>query len=168
MIGFRFSTSALLLTLAVTLSGCSTLFQSAPEQAITIDSGTLSSSSEKRISQYLYQQYQTWRGTPYAWGGLSKRGVDCSGFVYLTLRDQFGTYVPRTTKQQAQAGYYVDEDDLEAGDLVFFKTSYKVRHVGIYLNHGKFLHASTSSGVIISRLDNPYWQEHYWHGRRIK
>ncbi|MFA0501936.1 NlpC/P60 family protein, partial [Vibrio sp. 10N.222.46.A1] len=54
-----------------------------------------------------------------------------------------------------------------SGDLVFFKTSMTVRHVGVYLGNNQFLHASTSKGVIISRLDNPYWASKFWHFRRL-
>ncbi|WP_417552971.1 NlpC/P60 family protein [Marinomonas fungiae] len=152
------------LLLAITLTACSSI----PSNTISIHSGNLSSAEESTITQHLYRQYQDWRGTPYAYGGMSKRGVDCSGFVYLTLRDQFGAYLPRTTEKQVQTGYHIDEDELAAGDLVFFKTGSKVRHVGIYMEDGKFLHASTSRGVIISSLDNVYWKEHYWHARRIR
>lgn len=152
------------LSFAITLTACSSI----PDNNISVNSGNLSHSEEFTITQQLYRQYQDWRGTPYAWGGMSKRGVDCSGFVYLTLRDQFGAYVPRTTAQQVQTGYHIDEEELAAGDLVFFKTSSKVRHVGIYMENGKFLHASTSRGVMISRLDNVYWKKHYWHARRIR
>nr|WP_082856399.1 NlpC/P60 family protein [Marinomonas atlantica] len=149
---------------AVWLTACSSI----PDNSIQVNTGTLSTQNEPAIAQHLYKHYQDWRDTPYAWGGMSRRGVDCSGFVYLALRDQFGTYLPRTTDKQVQTGYHVDEDELQAGDLVFFKTSSKARHVGIYIENGKFLHASTSRGVIISRLDNVYWKKHYWHGRRIR
>ncbi|WP_425641557.1 NlpC/P60 family protein [Marinomonas gallaica] len=158
-------TQAVIATLFVALlTACSSI----PDNTIRVDTGTLSIQNEPAIAQHLYQHYQDWRGTPYAWGGMSRRGVDCSGFVYLTLRDQFGAYLPRTTAKQVQTGYHVDKDELEAGDLVFFKTSSKVRHVGIYVKNGTFLHASTSQGVIISSLDNVYWKKHYWHGRRIR
>jgi cell wall-associated NlpC family hydrolase len=58
-------------------------------------------------------------------------------------------------------------DELQTADLVFFKTGWKTRHVGIYIGEGQFLHASTSRGVMISSLDNPYWQRHYWTSRRV-
>ncbi|WP_062668005.1 C40 family peptidase, partial [Grimontia celer] len=104
------------------LAGLLTACSSIPDHRISIHTGNLSHCSESVITQQRYRQYQDWRGTPYAWGGMSKRGVDCSGFVHLTLRDQFGAYVPRTTAQQVLTGYHIDDDDLEAGDLVFFKT----------------------------------------------
>lgn len=165
MLNLKLVTRGLLsLLLATLLTACSSI----PNNNIHINSGNLTTTSESHIAQQLYQQYQEWHGTPYAWGGMSKRGVDCSGFVYVTLREQFGTQIPRTTAQQVQTGNYISDSELAAGDLVFFKTGSKARHVGIYVEDGKFLHASTSHGVIISRLDNVYWKKHYWHARRIR
>ena len=109
-----------------------------------------------------------WKSVNYRFGGLSKDGIDCSGFVYLTFRDKFDIELPRTTKQQLLSGQTIDDQaDLKAGDLVFFKTGIWQRHVGIYLEQKKFLHVSTRKGVIISRLDNPYWRKKYWQAVRI-
>ncbi len=74
--------------------------------------------------------------------------------------------MPRSTELMAKMGKKIDRKQLRAGDLVFFKTSYKVRHVGIYIEKGQFLHASSSKGVMISRLDNVYWADKYWQSRR--
>jgi len=116
----------------------------------------------------LYAQYSQWKGTRYEIGGLSRKGVDCSGFVYLTFRSKFGVVLPRSTELQADVGKSVGRSGLRPGDLVFFKTGWFDRHVGIYLEHGKFLHASTSSGVRISDLDEDYWKSAYWKARRIE
>lgn len=115
----------------------------------------------------LYQQYLAWAGTPYRLGGLDQRGVDCSGLVYRVYRDLYGRQLPRTTEAQADLGRKVGADELQTADLVFFKTGWKTRHVGIYIGQGQFLHASTSRGVMISSLKNPYWQSHYWTARRL-
>ncbi|MBM6550909.1 C40 family peptidase [Marinomonas ostreistagni] len=159
--------TATLMSLSLTLTGCGSMMQSAPDTAYQVEASVLQKSSEAFVSQRLYQQHQEWRGTPYVWGGMSKRGVDCSGFVHLTLEQQFATRIPRTTAQQSQTGFAIPSADLRAGDLVFFKTGSKARHVGIYIEDGQFLHASSSRGVMISRLDNVYWKEHYWHARRL-
>lgn len=151
------------LLLALILSACS----SVPKQTVQLSPSALASESTSDIAQRLYDQHNIWRGTPYAWGGMSRKGVDCSGFVMITLRDQFDAYLPRTTLKQSETGYAIEPSELQAGDLVFFKTGSKVRHVGIYIEDGRFLHASTSKGVIISRLDNVYWKKHYWHARRL-
>lgn len=124
--------------------------------------------SKTHIKQTLYSQFVEWKSVNYRFGGLSKDGIDCSGFVYLTFRDKFDIELPRTTKQQLLSGQTIDDQaDLKAGDLVFFKTGIWQRHVGIYLEQKKFLHVSTRKGVIISRLDNPYWRKKYWQAVRV-
>lgn len=158
-----------LLIISIILAGCAgphsgpTPYRS---QAHSQDSVPLSP-SQNRIRQLLQSQYQQWQGVPYRLGGTSRAGVDCSGFTQLTFRDRFNLNLPRTTGAQARQGVPVTHATLEPGDLLFFKTASKVRHVGIYMGRGEFLHASTSRGVMISRLSNPYWQRHYWQARRL-
>ncbi|MGK3127155.1 NlpC/P60 family protein [Candidatus Pantoea formicae] len=117
----------------------------------------------------LNEQLNHWRGTPYRYGGLSRGGVDCSGFVYLTFRDRFAMQLPRSTIDQTDIGTRIDKSDLLPGDLVFFKTGSGENglHVGIYDTDNTFIHASTSQGVIRSSLDNVYWRKVFWQARRI-
>ena len=119
--------------------------------------------TQTRLAHY----FRRWEHTPYKYGGLSKKGIDCSGFVYVTFRDVFTRKVPRSTRLLAKSGKPVSRSHLKLGDLVFFKTGKKQNHVGIYIGHQKFIHASTSSGVMESRMDNPYWHHHYRTARRI-
>jgi cell wall-associated NlpC family hydrolase len=119
------------------------------------------------VQRKLLVQYRAWYGTPHQWGGISKSGVDCSGLVKLTFKQQFSIYVPRTTAEQVKVGYSIKRHQLRAGDLVFFKTGINARHVGIMVDELQFFHASSSRGVILSRLDNPYWNSHYWQSRRV-
>lgn len=119
------------------------------------------------IESRLRGQYSLWRGVDYRLGGLSKSGVDCSGFVMLTFRDKFAINLPRTTELQASLGKSIRQKNIQAGDLLFFKTAIFTRHVGIYMGDGRFLHASTSQGVTVSHLDNPYWKSSYWLARRL-
>lgn len=130
------------------------------------DPGMLSSATAK-LEQALHRVYERWAGTPYRYGGQSRNGVDCSSFVRQTMDTVESYELPRTTVQQAQVGMSIPRQDLEAGDLVFFKTGPLSHHVGIYLGQGRFMHASSSQGVTISRLDNVYWRHHYWQSRRI-
>ena len=115
----------------------------------------------------LYQQHREWQGVRYRLGGQSKVGVDCSGFVQLTYQSKLGVYLPRTAKQQSKLGTQIQKRELEAGDLVFFRTGPTSKHVGIYLEKNKFLHVSQRKGVTISRLDNVYWQSKYWKSVRL-
>lgn len=123
--------------------------------------------NEEMVKKLLYQQHATWEGVNYKLGGLSQSGVDCSGFVYKTYRDKFGIHLPRTTQHQAQLGKKISKSQLRPGDLVFFKTGIKTRHVGIYIGSGRFLHASSTKGVTISQLNEQYWKNKYWHARRL-
>jgi len=120
------------------------------------------------VRQELYTQYRQWKGTRYEIGGLSRRGIDCSGFMYVTFKSKLGVVLPRSTERQAELGRGVSRNELRSGDLVFFRTGMFVRHVGVYLERGRFLHASTSQGVMISELDDIYWKPRYWKARRIE
>ncbi len=111
--------------------------------------------------------YADWAGTPYLLGGDGPGGVDCSGFIQQVFLQLDGRWLPRTTEQQARQGSEIALHRLQPADLVFFKTGWRQRHAGIYLGNGEFMHASTSRGVMISRLDNPYWQEAWWMARRL-
>lgn len=119
------------------------------------------------IKGKIYLQYQQWKGTKYSFGGLSKKGIDCSGFIYVTYLERFGLELPRSTKLQSQIGKEIKRNELRPGDLVFFKTGLKARHVGIYMESDKFLHVSTKKGVIISKLGDYYWKDKYWKSRRV-
>ncbi|OQK15144.1 hypothetical protein AU255_19390 [Methyloprofundus sedimenti] len=113
-----------------------------------------------KVKQVLYAQFSEWKSVKHRLGGLSKDGIDCSGFVYLTYIDNFSIELPRTTEQQVRSGIKIySQDNLKAGDLVFFKTGIWQRHVGIYLEQKKFMHVSTKKGVSISHLDNSYWRK---------
>ncbi|WP_394808638.1 NlpC/P60 family protein [Nitrosomonas sp.] len=125
------------------------------------------STDPSHVKKVLYSQFNEWQGVRYQRGGLSQRGVDCSGFVHLTFKSKLGLHLPRTTRMQARLGKEIRKDDLKAGDLIFFKTGSASEHVGIYLEKNKFLHASQKQGVTISRLDNVYWKSNYWKSVRI-
>jgi len=118
------------------------------------------------VRQALLSQHQRWVGTPYRLGGTNERGIDCSALIQNVYRDTFNMELPRTTRQQVKQGRQVDRSELQAGDLVFFNPPGPSRHAGIYIGDGRFMHASSSRGVMISRLDNSYWKRYYWQSRR--
>lgn len=143
----------LLALVCLSLAACS----SAPT------AGKASSAGEQyAVRMALYDQFGIWRGVPYRLGGTSRSGVDCSGLVQLTFRDLFGLQLPRTTGELAQLGDTVKPRERRSGDLVFFRINRGLDHVGIYLENNRFMHASASSGVMISNLDDAYWKKRYW------
>ncbi|BBO66227.1 lipoprotein [Desulfosarcina alkanivorans] len=120
-----------------------------------------------RPEQVLRAGIRPWLGTPHRMGGLSRRGIDCSGLVVVLYDDLFDRRLPRTTTALLRSGRRVEKAQLTAGDLVFFTPRSKVRHVGIYLGHGEFVHTSTRYGVVVSRMNDGYWRRCYLTGRRL-
>ncbi|OON37067.1 bifunctional murein DD-endopeptidase/murein LD-carboxypeptidase [Izhakiella australiensis] len=119
------------------------------------------------IKSRLMDQYASWKGVRYRLGGDSKRGIDCSAFVQTTFRDQFGLSLPRSTSEQRGSGRSIQRSKLRPGDLVLFRAGSTGRHVGIYLGNDNFVHASTSSGVMISSMNDSYWKNRYREARRV-
>ncbi len=153
-------TRVVALILLLSLGGCGTPSYQ-PADSLT------PAAEHSGVRARLLQQYHEWQGVPYRLGGMDKHGVDCSAFTQLTVRQQLGIDLPRTTRAQSQVGRQVDIRHVQPGDLLFYRSRTKLRHVGIYLGNGEFLHASTSQGVVISSLSNPYWVEHFWQARRL-
>jgi len=145
---------------ALLLVGCQSQMSESPHYASGLSDPVYARSA-------LYEQYQQWQGVPYRTGGESRRGVDCSAFIQLTFREQFAMQLPRDTDSQAHIGRAISSRQLRPGDLVFFNIGRSTRHVGVMVEKNKFLHASSSKGVMISDLNQPYWQRYYWQARRL-
>lgn len=127
----------------------------------------VSKSDIKNIT--LYSFIDEWYGTPYVYGGNTKSGVDCSGFVCQLYTNVIASKVPRTSQQQFDATKRINKvAKLDEGDLVFFNgKGKKVSHVGVYLQNKYFVHASTSGGVMISNLEDDYWKTHFISGGKL-
>ncbi len=110
-----------------------------------------------------------WLGVPYKYGGCTKKGVDCSCFVRSLYKEVFGVTLPRRAEDMQQQSKTITKNTLQQGDLVFFKIAgKKISHVGIYISKGHFVHATTSKGVMINRLDENYYKKHYRTAGRVK
>lgn len=151
------------------LTGCRTAAPKLDYRALVRAADRLGVDIGPKDRHALYLEAAQWIGTPYRSGGQSRRGTDCSGFVRQVYKAAYGIDLPRSTDQQMDATSRVRRGKMREGDLVFFHGSRKrrVNHVGIYLKDGKFVHASTSRGVMVSRLDEDYWDEHWMRGGRI-
>lgn len=154
----------------VSLSSCRTSAPRLDYQALARASILLGVDINLEDNHKLYLESAKWIGVPYRSGGDSKRGTDCSGFVSQVYRKVYRKHVPRSTEDLKKASSKIAKRNLREGDLVFFTSSRsrkKVAHVGIYLKNGKFVHASTSKGVIVSRLSERYYTQHWISGGRI-
>lgn len=165
---------------ALLLSGCSTT----PDSANKLEQANYQTNAHKLASNkasqnmdlapeldartQFQQLFNSWSGVPYRFGGNSKRGIDCSALMQVSMQRLFDMNLPRTTALQVKQGHYIDRKDAKFGDLIFFRTGRNTRHVGLYIGEGKFMHASSSRGVMISRTDNPYWASKFWQFRRYE
>ncbi len=125
--------------------------------------------SHIKRNRELYQFIDEWIGTPYKYAGNDQNGVDCSGFVKQLCLQVFSKETGRDATSQYNQCDPISKDDLIEGDLVFFKIGSKsITHVGIYLANGKFVHSSTSKGVMISDLNEAYYKKWFFKGGRLK
>ena len=110
-------------------------------------------------------------GTPYRFGGVDRRGLDCSGFVVLSFREALNITIPRTSHSMYVWAQRIETSELKPGDLVFFVTvGQRVSHVGIYAGGGRFIHSASAgprTGVIYSSLSESYWRRTFRGAGRV-
>ena len=122
---------------------------------------------EGRPGNSVQETAQQYLGVPYRFGGATPQGFDCSGFVMYVFQ-KHGVKLPRTADVQYTVGRIIDKKTLQPGDVVFFTTYEKgASHEGIYLGQERFVHASSSRGVMISSLSESYWKTRYLGARRM-
>ena len=111
-----------------------------------------------------------WLGAKYVYGAANKRKTDCSGYVMQVYKGFYGISLDHSAQHMFDdgRGYSIKRKKLQEGDLVFFGNFWKISHVGIYLKGDRFIHASTSDGVIITSMDDKYWAAKYKGARRFK
>ncbi|MES0874363.1 C40 family peptidase [Sinimarinibacterium thermocellulolyticum] len=138
---------------AVLLTGCTGGFDVRPDPAI----------QHRVVLEALGQV-----GRPYRYGGATPEGFDCSGLVQYVYREA-GVTLPRTTVEQYRAGTRIRSDELEPGDLLFYRFERRpVDHVAIYLGDGQAVHAPANGrAVIVARVDLPHWKKRYVDAVRV-
>lgn len=123
----------------------------------------LSATSNMKLFHFVYD----WIGTPYHFGGNSRRGIDCSAFTKELYSEVFNLDIRRSSRDIFSMVSPVSKDELKEGDLVFFKIhSRRISHIGVYLGNNRFAHAS-SRGVAISSLDDAYYSRYFYKGGRL-
>ncbi len=138
------------------------------QRYLTLNTNTLKNTIRYNIESYSKKLL----GIRYVWGATGPNKFDCSGFTQKVY-SAVGLKIPRNSKAQARVGKYVTYENLKRGDMVFFSTNRAkkgiVTHVGIYLQDGKFIHASSGSKkvVITDFKKKKYYKQHFLWGRRI-
>ena len=128
----------------------------------------LSTPAEEVKNTKMFEFIDDWYGTPYRLGGTTKKGVDCSAFSQFLFASVYGLSIPRTAREQYNLTNRISRTELREGDLIFFNTHGGISHVGVYLQNNKFVHASTSGGVMISDIFDEYWARKFVGVGRLK
>src|ERR1700744_559517 len=123
----------------------------------------LNATSNMKLFHFVYD----WIGTPYRFGGGTRKGIDCSAFTKELYSEVFNLDIRRNSRDIFSMVRPVKKDELKEGDLVFFKIhSRRISHVGVYLGNNRFAHAS-SRGVAVSSLDDAYYKRYFYRGGRM-
>lgn len=123
---------------------------------------------DRKCNQALIQEVADWLGTRYKAGGNTKAGTDCSGFVSSVYQKVYGKSINRSSGDIYKQIREVSKSQLKEGDILFFKIkSSHINHVGLYLNQNKFIHSSTSKGVIVNSLDEEYYSKYFFAAGRL-
>ncbi len=116
----------------------------------------------------LYGFIDNWMGTRYKYGGVTDKGIDCSGFTCTLYKNVFDKEIAGSSGMLFNTVHPVEKDELTEGDMVFFKIKKnRISHVGVYLMNNKFVHSSSHNGVIISDLNEEYYKKHFYTGGRL-
>jgi cell wall-associated NlpC family hydrolase len=137
----------------------------------------MNAGTEKRINTYgtsadeIISTAHKFLGVPHCMGGTTMKGMDCSGLL-VTVFARYGIHLPHNAEEQARYGKIISGmNGLIKGDLVFFTGTYEthrfITHSGIYIGNKKFIHASSSKGVTITSLDDPWWKEKFVFATRM-
>ena len=124
--------------------------------------------SDEDVSSSSFEEFiKPWIGTRYKFGGSSRSGTDCSGYIMQVYKSKLNIALPHNAAGMFKMGSAVKAGDLKEGDLVFFGNVWGINHVGIYLSKNRFTHASSSQGVTITPMEMDYWKSRYKGARRF-
>lgn len=174
------STRVYVILISIFLASCASLLPPKPTKEQPNSTAGLSNAERAKYSQAfgypvspsanpaLLATVKDWLGTPYLFAGNTTAGADCSGFVQQVYLKVYDKPTARTADGMAAQSQSISKSNLKEGDMVFFKIETpKVGHVGIYLQDGYFVHASSSRGVIVSNLSEAYYTKYFVGGGRL-
>ncbi|TVZ22179.1 NlpC/P60 family protein [Dokdonia sp. Hel_I_63] len=159
----------IVLSLLFLLTSCGSSKTTTSRTRTTARVKDISASKMDRI----INQAQSFAGTRYKFGGTTRKGMDCSGLIYIAFQKE-NIVLPRISRQMAERGQPIKDKDISKGDLLFFRTnksSKRINHVGLVTKVTSddiyFIHATTSKGVLTSNLNERYWNNAYIMARRV-
>ena len=162
-----------LLLLTIFLASCGSSKKATTDKKTRISRNDNSTSSTNGKADEIIKYAKSFEGTRYKFGGTTKKGMDCSGLVYTSFAKE-GVTLPRISRDMAKQGERISLLKVQEGDLVFFQTnksSKVINHVGLVVSNKsgvlKFIHSTTSRGVIISDISEEYWNSSFVEARRI-
>ncbi len=159
----------LIITVSVLLFSCGSRPKttSSKKEVISV------SKNKKGKASNIVNYAKSFQGTRYKFGGTTKKGMDCSGLVYVSFKSE-KIALPRVSRDMAKKGKRIPVSKAKKGDLVFFKTNKNrnvINHVGLVVENKQgelfFIHATTSKGVIVSSLHEKYWKRAFVEVRRV-
>ena len=156
-----------LMATVILLFQCSSGFRPIAPHRAYID---LDDDATVSIEENLKKEIKKFYGAPYKWGGSSPKGTDCSGMVKTIYKNAAGVVLPHNADMIFKSTQKISSRELHFGDLVFFSgnNGTKTTHMGMYIKSGYFVHASSSQGVILSKLDDVYYKRQFIGARRVK
>jgi cell wall-associated NlpC family hydrolase len=159
----------LLLFLAISVLSCGSSKKASPRTTTVVKTTKKSTNKASKIVATAL----TYKGTRYKYGGTTRKGMDCSGLMY-TAFGKHQVSLPRVSYQQATKGKRIKLNTVKKGDLLFFQTNKnrkRINHVGLVVSHKsgviKFIHSTTSKGVLVSTMNERYWKNAFTEARRV-
>ena len=162
----------LILLLSCSISSCKSS-KRISDTSKRVEISSTENTSTNRLANNIIKNAETYNGVRYKYGGTTKKGMDCSGLIYVAFKSEH-IVLPRVSRDMAKKGVHIKLNEVKKGDLLFFKTNKKgkgINHVGLVvtLKRGfiEFIHSTTSKGVITSSLTEQYWKAAFIEARRV-
>ncbi len=162
-----------ILVIFVCLNSCKSSKIASNRNAVSTSKEPKAPTTNTLLADDIVSYAQTFNGTKYKFGGTTNKGMDCSGLVHVAFKKE-NIILPRISRDMAKEGKSIAKENVQKGDLLFFKTSKNrktINHVGLVVSSKRglitFIHSTTSKGVITSTLSNPYWKASFIEARQV-